>query len=246
MKKSVTVFLGFGGGLVIASLIGLAVTGRKIGWGPFRFLFQGWEKEVAAIEQRYDAECRKGEILFYGASNFRLWTEMESDLAPYPVQNHGFGGSTDVDLVAYADRLLYPYEPRLAFFQTGSNDYVQRSGTDEQKIAACMAYKKEMFEAFHKKLPKTKFVVLSGLLLPGRSQYTPLTQEINRQLKALCEAHPDYMCFVDAQALTYDGTSYRTELFSKDQIHLNHEGQLLWRDGYILPTLERMEQEVQP
>ena len=54
------------------------------------------------------------------------------------------------------------------------------------------------------------------------------------------------MCFVDAQPLTYDGTSYRTELFSKDQIHLNHEGQLLWRDGYILPTLERMEQEVQP
>lgn len=57
---------------------------------------------------KYDADARRGEIVFYGASNFARWTEMETDLAPYPVQNHGFGGSADKDLMFYADRLLYP------------------------------------------------------------------------------------------------------------------------------------------
>ena len=30
------------------------------------------------------------------------------------------------------------------------------------------------------------------------------------------------------------------ELFIKDGIHLNHEGQLLWRDGYIRPAIEAL------
>lgn len=43
--------------------------------------------------------------------------------------------------------------------------------------------------------------------------------------------------------MTYDGADYATELFQKDGIHLNHEGQLLWRDGYIQPQLEALIRE---
>ncbi len=239
MKNGAKITLGIGGGLAAACLIGLAVTGYQIGWGPFRGLFKGFEDEVAAIERKYDAGIRKGEIVFYGASNFRLWTEMENDLSDYKVQNHGFGGSTDKLLVQYADRILYPYEPKVVFFQTGSNDYAELSGKDEVKVAACVAYKREMFETFHEQLPETKFVVMSGLLLPGRSQYTALTLEINRQLNALCAEHSNYMLFVDAEDMTYDGENYAKELFISDNIHLNHEGQLRWCEEYIRPALER-------
>ena len=227
------------GVLAASCVIGLAVTGWQIGWGPFSFLFKGYEGEVEAIEQRYDAQTRRGEIVFYGASNFRLWTEMENDLAPYPVQNHGFGGATDEMLIQYADRILYPYQPTIVFFQTGSNDYVNLSGTDEEIVAACMENKREMFAAFHEALPDATFVVMSGLLLPGRSQYTELTQQINRELEALC-AETDYMVFVDASDMTFDGAAYRTDLFIEDQIHLNHEGQLLWCNEYIRPVIEQL------
>ena len=239
MKKGLKIILFAVCGLVAASLIGLAVTGWQIGWGPFSFLFKGYGDEVKAIAERYDAETRKGEIVFYGASNFRLWTEMENDLAPYPVQNHGFGGSTDKMLVENAEAILYPYEPKIVFFQTGSNDYVAASGTDAEKVASCMAYKREMFDLFHENLPDAHFVVMSGLLLPGRSQYTALTQEINKQLAALC-AERDYMTFVDASDMTFDGTDYATELFISDQIHLNHDGQLLWCNNYIRPMIESL------
>ncbi len=133
MKRTVKIALSAIGGLAGAGLIGLAVTGYQVGWGPFRFLFKGYEEEVRAIEKRYEADGRRHEIVFYGASNFRLWKKMENDLAGYKVQNHGFGGSTDKNLVRYADRLLYPYAPQIVFFQTGSNDYVGLPGTDEEK-----------------------------------------------------------------------------------------------------------------
>ncbi len=191
------------------------------------------------ILEKYDAETRKGEIVFYGASNFRLWNEMENDLAEYKVQNHGFGGSTDKDLVERAEKLLYPYEPSIVFFQTGSNDYVNLDGTDDEKIVVCMEYKKEMFETFHAVLPDAKFVVMSGLLLPGRSQYTALTQKINTALKEYCAKH-DYMWFIDAENMTFDGNNYRRDLFREDMIHMNHAGQLLWCNDYIRPMLQKL------
>lgn len=223
--------------LAAAVLIGLVLTGAFVGWGPFSFI--QFDMQERAITGKYDATERRGEIVFYGASNFRLWTEMEEDMPQYKVQNHGFGGSTDKDLVERADTLLYPYEPAVVFFQTGSNDYVSMTGTDEEKVAACIGYKRFMFETFHGKLPDAKFVVMSGLLLPGRSRYTELTREVNAALKQLCEEY-DYMTFVDAEELTYDGQNYAEELFVSDGIHLNHEGRLLWRDGYIVPAIEKL------
>lgn len=236
-KKVTIAVIASVSGLLLACLVGLIFTGMYVGWGPFAFMQFDHEEKV--ILQKYDSETRKGEIVFYGASNFRLWTEMENDFSEYKVQNHGFGGSTDKDLVERADTLLYPYVPAVVFFQTGSNDYVSLDGTDEEKVEVCMAYKKFMFETFHEKLPEAKFVVMSGLLLPGRSQYTALTQKINDALEKLC-AEYDYMTFVDAEEMTFDGSAYRSELFIRDGIHLNHEGQLLWRDGYIRPAIEAL------
>lgn len=227
--------------LALACLLGLIITGAQIGWGPFASLYS-WDKEVNPIAEKYDANERQGEIIFYGASNFRLWTDMEDDLSEYKVQNHAFGGSTDKLLVEYADKLLYPYNPTIVFFQTGSNDYVSLSGTDEEKVKACMEYKKQMFDTFHEKCPNAKFVVMSGLLLPGRSEYTELTQKVNDELEKYCDSK-DYMYFVDSEDMTYQNGEYREDLFIKDGIHLNHTGQLLWRDEYIKPALDKVIEE---
>ncbi len=129
--------------------------------------------------------------------------------------------------------------PAIVFFQTGSNDYVSLKGTAAEKVAACMDYKKQMFAEIHKQLPVAKLVVMSGLLLPGRSEYRELAEEINRALAALCEK-TDYIWFVDASAMTWDGQCYADELFIKDGFHLNHEGQLLWMRNYIRPVIETL------
>ena len=51
----------------------------------------------------------------------------------------------------------------------------------------------------------------------------------------------DYLYYVDAEAMTYDGQDYRTDLFRKDGIHLNHEGELLWCKDYIAPMLQQIQ-----
>ena len=241
MKKPLKIVIIVAAALVVASLAGLMVTGLKIGWGPFSFLHT-WDADVEKIQQTYPAEENQNGIIFYGASNFRMWTEMENDLPEYRVQNHGFGGCTDQDLMHYADKLLYPYRPAIVFFQTGSDDYVSMKGTDAEKVAACMDDKKQMFAEIHEQLPDAKLVVMSGLLLPGRSEYRELTEEINQALAALCE-ETDYLWFVDASAMTWDGQRYADELFIKDGIHLNHEGQLLWMRDYIRPMIETLVSE---
>ena len=241
MKKPLKIVIIVAAALVVASLVGLAITGLKIGWGPFSFLHT-WDADVEKIRQTYPAEENQNGIIFYGASNFRMWTEMENDLPEYRVQNHGFGGCTDQDLMHYADKLLYPYHPAIVFFQTGSNDYVSLKGTDAEKVAACMDYKKQMFAEIHDQLPDAKLVVMSGLLLPGRSEYRELTEEVNKALETLCE-ETDYLWFADASAMTWDGKRYTDELFIKDGIHLNHKGQLLWMRDYIRPMIEALVSE---
>ncbi|MBO4888981.1 MAG: hypothetical protein J5589_11820 [Firmicutes bacterium] len=212
----------------------LLILGGVNFFGPWKDL------AILKIRKKYPSTSNQKGIIFYGASNFARWKEMEKDLAPYPVQNHGFGGSCDEDLMFYADRLLFPYDPRIVFFQTGSNDYVKIEGSDDEKIQKCMENKRQMFAEFHGRLPDAHFVIMSGLLLPGRAEYLALTQRINANLKELCQK-TDYMTFVDAEEMTYSSGSFRTDLFVKDQIHLNREGQLLWARDYILPVLEKTE-----
>ena len=239
-KKAVIAASVTAGVLIIAVLLGLIFTGMYVGWGPFTGLF--WGQEVKRVQKQYPAEEYQNGIVFYGASNFRLWTEMENDLSNYHVANCGFGGSTDKLMVEYAEDLLYPYEPSIVFFQTGSNDYVEMDGSDEEKVSACMEYKEYMFTTFHERLPDAQFIVMSGLLLPGRSDYTQITQKVNDALKELCEKY-DYMTFVDSEEMTFDGENYAEELFVSDGIHLNHDGQLLWCEKYIRPAIENAIEE---
>ncbi|WP_443597777.1 GDSL-type esterase/lipase family protein [Agathobacter sp.] len=165
----------------------------------------------------------KGEIVFYGASNFRMWETMEDDMQPYTVQNHGIGGATDEELMQYADVLLYPFEPSIVFIQTGSNDNVAGLSADQ-----IMKNKDKMYTEFHSKLPDATFVVMSGLPLPGRAEYWDSIREVNSYLEQYCRER-DYMEFVDAtdEMLQADG-NFRKELFIYDGIHLNEEGHDVW------------------
>lgn len=185
---------------------------------------ENWQLQVNGIIEKYK-DRPKGEIVFYGASNFTLWRTMEEDMMPYIVQNHGFGGSTDYDLMAYANDLLYPYEPSIVFFQTGSNDIAEGLTVEE-----IIANKDKMYSMFREKLPDTTFIVMSGLPLPGRSEYWDGINTVNQELKTYCETHEN-MIYADATDIMLDSRgNFRPELFKEDGIHLNVDGHELWTE----------------
>ena len=216
---------------------GISAAGWKAGWEPGKEIFTGYEKEVEAIEKKYDAASSAGCTVFYGASNFRMWKNMDRDLAQFNAQNHGFGGATDVLLMHYAGRILIPYAPSLIVVQSGSNDYMGLTGSLQEKAETSLALKKRMYGYFHEALPKARIAALSALLMPGFEKATELSLLINAGLKTFCEEH-GWMTFIDADALTFSGGAYRTDLFKSDGIHLNRDGQLALCEGYIRPALE--------
>ena len=220
---------------------GLSAEGWKAGWEPGKEIFLGYESEVEKIEQKYPAQAATAATaptVFYGASNFRMWKNMDKDLAEFSAQNHGFGGATDVLLMHYAGRILFPYAPKAVVVQSGSNDYMGLSGSLSRKAETSLALKKHMYRYFLSNLPGTRFIALGALLMPGFAQATELSLLINSGLAQLCGELG--ICYVDLAPLTYDAASgsYRTELFKSDGIHLNRDGQLALCEEYIRPALE--------
>jgi lysophospholipase L1-like esterase len=172
-----------------------------------------------------------GEVVFYGASNFTFWKTMEQDLAPFVIQNHGFGGSTDDLLRRCAPQLLFPYRPSVVVFQTGSNDLAFGKTLDQ-----VLAHKFSMFDEFRAELPTTRFIIMSGLPLPGREALWESTRTINAAIASYVAQH-DLVTFADATSVLLDDRGgLRPELFRKDGIHLIDSGRAEW-SKVIVPAL---------
>ena len=68
---------------------------------------KGYLSEVSAMTLKYKLRRPpKASLVFYGSSNFKRWTSLETELAEYNALNHGFGGSNDNDLITYSEKLV--------------------------------------------------------------------------------------------------------------------------------------------
>jgi lysophospholipase L1-like esterase len=233
--KAGLIGVGLAAGAAMAALL---EAGRRYEWGPFFWLnFKEREKEIV---ETYDSSDRKGEIIFYGASNFRRWEEMEEDMKPFAVQNHGFGGSTDAELLRSARRLLYPYGPAIIVLQTGSNDCARMYSRRSRLFERVLSRKIRMLETFRQAMPDACIVVISGILMPGRRQYDGIIKRINQAVKGYA-SQADRVYYVDAEDMTIDGNGrHRKDMFIEDGVHLTHEARRLWADKYIKPALDKV------
>src|SRR2546423_1801598 len=97
--------------------------------------FARWEKEIAAYEQQDRANPPpKGALLFTGASTIRMWKSLAADYPDQKLINRGFGGSQIADATHFADRIIFPYEPKMIFFPSGG-DHINAGKTVEQGLA---------------------------------------------------------------------------------------------------------------
>ncbi len=204
-----------------------------------RCAFSSW---YGKLRNFTSLEESSGEIIFYGASNFAYWTTMKSDLSPFLVHNHAVGGLSDKQLLASADRLLYPYNPSVVVLQTGSNDYSGFTDlTDEEAvIESVMTTKTEMYEEYHRNLPDARIVVVSGFPTVKKADLTGIILKVNERIKAYCDSNPGWMTYVEAATLTYDAESgeYREDYFVEDKLHLTPDARRVLADDYLIPALE--------
>ena len=161
-----------------------------------------WEKEVAA----YEAADRqnpppKGGILFIGSSTIRMWKTLADDFPGKKVINRGFGGTEIVDSAHFADRLIFPHEPRQIFLRAGGNDI--HAGRLPAEVAADFA---EFVRVVHARLPRTEIIFIGLSPAPARWSEGDKNRELNRLVREMALGMPR-VGFVDAHdiSLTPDG-----------------------------------------
>ncbi len=183
-----------------------------------------FEDEIKKYEEADKAKMpAKGGVLFVGSSSFRLWSTMEQDFAPLPVINRGFGGSTTPEVMHYAKRIVYKYEPNVIVYYCGENDMA--SETPPQ--VAFQNFKKFIGET-EKNLPNTTVVALSAKPSPSRWALWKDFQQFNKMVEQFAQNRPN-LRFVDIAPLLLDPNGEPDpSLFVEDALHLNASGYAKW------------------
>ena len=182
--------------------------------------FAKWEKAISAFEAADQVSPPpKGGSLFIGSSTIALWKTLAEDFPDHKVINRGFGGSEIVDSTYFADRIIFPYEPRQIFLRAGGNDI--HGGRLPDEVAADFG---EFVRKVHGRLPKTEIYYIAVSPAPARWGETDKYRELNDMIRKQALKLPR-VSFVDAYDVTLDVTGQaRKELFVDDMLHLNADG----------------------
>jgi hypothetical protein len=179
-----------------------------------------WEPNVAKLEQQ-DAENKpaKGGVVFVGSSTIVKWKTLASDFPQIKPINHGFGGNEICDSTYYADRIIFPLEPKMIFLRAGTNDI--HGGKSAEQVFQDY---KDFVAKVRTKLPETTIVFIGNCPAPSRWNDREATKKLNDLVEAYSKETPG-LKFVDGYDMSLDASgNVREELFVKDRLHLNEEG----------------------
>jgi len=182
-------------------------------------------QDIAAFETA-DAETLPSPdaVLCIGSSSMRMWhPTLARDLAPLAVTPRGFGGSTMLDVLHFAPRIVLPCRPRTILLYEGDND-IDFGVTPLEFL--------DTFHAFvslvHQELPGTEIFVISIKPSGARWAKWPAMEQANGMLQGDC-AEDSLLTYIDvASPLLGDDGLPREEWFLADRLHLNPAGYEVW------------------
>jgi len=181
--------------------------------------FPVWKKAVAGLVEKDKVECpATGGILFVGSSTVVGW-KLDTFFPGLGAVNRGFGGSQFVDLIQYADQVIYPHAPKTLVIYSGDND-IGYNNTPEHVAANVQALVRKL--RFH--LPETRFIILSIKPSIARWALWDKMKLANSYIEKIASQDPN-MQYVDISAALLGANGEpRPELFQEDGLHLNPAG----------------------
>ncbi len=166
----------------------------------------------------------KKAILLIGSSSIRMWTNVASDFPKHRVINRGFGGSDISDSIAYSDRIIFPYKPRLIVFYAGGND-INGGKTPEVVLDDFKRFTAKV----HQSLPRAKIAYISIAGNPSRWAQVDRVRKANSLIAQFAKSDKRlaYINVFDPM-LGEDGLP-RPNIFLKDRLHMNEQGYAIWK-----------------
>ena len=183
-----------------------------------------WAKELRAFEASDKTNPPpQGAVLFIGSSSIRLWTNVAQAFPEHRVINRGFGGSQLADSVAFVDRIVTPYQPKLVLLYAGDND-IAGGKTPETVLSDFKAF----VGRIHAALPGTWIVYIAIKPCVARERFLDRVKTTNRLIQKYCGTD-ERLEFADVftPMLSPEGRP-RADLCVKDMLHLNAQGYELW------------------
>lgn len=186
-----------------------------------------FENAIRAFERTDDKTAPPlNAVVVIGSSSIRGWRKMiHEDLAPITIIPRGFGGSTMNDAFHCVNRIVIPYQPRAIVVYEGDNDLAR--GYSSKQIKATFV---NFIDRVHRQLPESRIYFLSIKPSPKRWKLWPQIQETNGLIAEICQKHPQ-LTYVDIATPMLDvGGVVRKDIFTNDNLHLNREGYVIWRN----------------
>jgi len=149
------------------------------------------------------------------------------------VINRGFGGSQIVDSTHFAERIIFPYAPRMILLRAGGND-IHAGKSPELVFSDFRAFVAKV----HEKLPDTQiaYIALSPSIV--RWDEKERGEALNRMIRDYTREIPG-LKYIAAESISLgsDGKP-RPELFVADKLHFSPEGYKLLAES-VRPHLPK-------
>ncbi len=185
-----------------------------------------WLKEVVAYEAA-DAKNPppKGGIVFIGSSSIRMWKSLKQDFPEHNVIGRGIVGSQIEDSIHYADRLIFPHEPRLVVIYAGGNDI--NAGKDADRVVADF---KAFVAKVRSKLPETEIAYISVAGNPARWKQVETIKEANRRIEEITKKEKGLKFINVFEAMMGPDGLPKPDIFVADRLHMNEKGYAIWKE----------------
>lgn len=175
----------------------------------------------------------KNAILFIGSSSFTNWKDVQDYFPGYTIINRGFGGSTLLDQIRYANDIIFPYEPQQIVIYCGENDLAS-----SDTVTAAMVV--DRFKQLFKMIKGKKEVPIAFISLkpsPSRRHLFPKMREANQLISTFLfengapSSTLNKNTFIDVhkKMLNEIGEPF-PEIFLDDSLHMNEKGYAIWKN----------------
>jgi lysophospholipase L1-like esterase len=182
------------------------------------------ESAILAYEKA-DAEKMpaSGGIVFAGSSSFTNWRTAAADLAPLPIINRGFGGSTLPEVIYYADRTIFKYHPKVVVIYCENDMFGPKKKTPEQTRDAYV----QLTKLIHEKQPEAFIYGVSLKPSPSRWARRADTEKANKLIKDFIKKDKRHE-YIDVWPVMLKNGRPDARIFLKDSLHMNNEGYRRW------------------
>ena len=188
-----------------------------------------WEKAIRKLEEKNKVEDPvPGGIVYYGSSSIRRWDTVSQDMAPWPAIQRGYGGAKLPDILYYSPRILCPHLGELnpkrckAIVLFVGNDIAGKD-TDgsPQEVADRFA---RLLSWIRRQDPTMPVFWIEVTPTNSRWNSWPQVEEATRLIGNIIDNDVNaHLISTAGSFLGLDGKP-RSELFVKDQLHLNADG----------------------